>query len=355
MGVGGEKRRGGLRRIAASGLLAAGLVLLVAVIVDSSGADRALAAGSSCKPAADIEAIVDDSGSMVESDPNRLRVQAMDLLINALDSRTSLGAIEFGSSIDPSTPAADVVFPAEPIGPNAAAMKTALDTTIQGDAGGTDYNAAFDTARAANPSAAARIFLTDGGHNADAYRDTHLNPPPQPQTPTYVIGFSAGLSLPEDQARLAKIASDTGGEYFPLPDSSALQSVMSRIETVLSCQTAPRQFTDELAAGQSKPHSVSIGASTKAVQIILSWTSPLDKFRLSGLRLIGKAGPIAVAPRLKKPGKLKVSEASGATFTVIKVSGLRKGRLSFRVRAASLGSGSARATLTTQVGQASHR
>ena len=79
-------------------------------------------------------------------------------------------------------------------------MKSALDTMIQADNGGTDYNVAFDTARAANPGAAARIFLTDGGHNAGTYNNTHLNPAPQAQTPTYVIGFSAGLSAPADQA-----------------------------------------------------------------------------------------------------------------------------------------------------------
>jgi hypothetical protein len=234
-------------------------------------------------------------------------------------------------------------------------MKAALDTQIQADAGGTDYNAAFETGRAANPGADARIFLTDGGHNAGAYNDTHLNPAPQGQTPTYVIGFSAGLSLPDDQARLAKIASDTGGKYFPLPDSSSLQSVMNQIETVLSCQTSPRQFTDDLGQGQSKPHTIAVGASTKSVQITLTWTSPLDKFKVSGLRLVGKGGPIAVAPRLKKPRKLKVSEARGTTFAVLKVSGLRKGSLRFRVRAASIASGAGTVTLTTQVGQTSHR
>jgi hypothetical protein len=343
-----------VHRTTASILLAAGLLFLVGALADSGRAAGAPAAGS-CTPVTNAEAIVDDSGSMVVTDPNRLRVQALDLLINALSSKTNLGAIEFGSSFESATPSADVVFPTEPIGPNAAAMKTALDESIQGDAGGTDYNAAFDTARAANPGAQARIFLTDGGHNAGTYNDTHLNPPPQSQTPTYVVGFSAGLSLPEDQARLAKIASDTGGRYFPLPDSSALQSVMGQIEAELSCQSAPRQFTDELGQGQSKAHSVAIGASTKAVQITLTWASPLDRFKLSGLRLVGKHGPIAVAPRPKKPRKLKVSESTSTTFTMLKVSGLRKGTLHFKVKAAVIGSGEPKVTLTTQVGQSAHR
>src|SRR6478735_4574136 len=147
-------------------------------VVAGAQAPRAHAAAA-CTPAANIEAIIDDSGSMAITDQNRLRVQAMDLLINALGSGTTLGAIEFGSAEDfttPPTPAADPVFTPEPVGPSAAAMKSALDTAIQADNGATDYNAAFNTARAANPGAQARIFLTDGGHDEGPYTNTHLNP-----------------------------------------------------------------------------------------------------------------------------------------------------------------------------------
>ena len=264
--------------------LIVGAAIVAAALAPSSG-QAVSARAAACTPVKNVEAIIDDSGSMTVSDSNRLRVQAMDLLINALPDGTQLGAIQFGSSFDPATPSASVVFPVEAIGPNAAAMKSALDTQIQGDDGGTDYNAAFDTGRAANPGAGARIFLTDGGHNSGTYNNTHLNPAPQAQTPTYVIGFSAGLAGPDDQARLAKIASDTGGRYFPLPDSSALQSVMNEIETTLSCQTPPKTFNDSLAQGKSKAHTVKVGSKSKSAQLALSWTSPLDKFTISGIKV----------------------------------------------------------------------
>ena len=272
--------------------------------------------------------------------------------LNALDAKTTLGAIEFGSSFDPATPSADVVFPAEPVGPNAASMKAALDTKIQADAGGTDYNAAFDTARAANPGAQARIFLTDGGHNAGTYNDTHLNPAPQAQTPTYVVGFSTGLSLPEDQARLAKIATDTGGRYFPLPDSSALQAVLNEIETTLTCQSAPRTFLDGLAQGKSKTHSVTIAGKSRSAQLALSWTSPLDQFKISGLRIVRHGKVVATAARKRK---LKVKVRTGSTFAVVKLSHLAKGGLRFKVKATRIGSGQPKVTLTTQVSQSRRR
>src|SRR4051794_6216767 len=330
------------------GVVLGGLVVAAVAAAPSSADDGGARAAAACAKATNIEAIVDDSASMTITDTNRLRVQAMDLLINALDPGTQLGAVEFGSSFDPSVPSADVVFPVEPVGANAAAMKSALDVKIVGDAGSTDYNAAFDTGRAADPGARARIFLTDGGHNAGDYHDTHLNPAPQAQTPTYVIGFSAGLGQPEDQARLQKIASDTGGKYFPLPDASALQSVMNDIETTLTCQSAPKTFKDSLAQGKTKAHNVPLGKKAKSAQIALSWPSPLDRFKITGVRILRGGKVVARAAKVRK---LKVKVHKGSTFAVVKVTHLVKGKLRFAVKATKIGSGAPKVTLTTQVSQ----
>jgi hypothetical protein len=338
-----------MRRVARtlSGVAIAALLTMGAA---TSGAAAAPTASAACTPASNIEAIVDDSISMEFTDPNRLRVQAMNLLIDTLGKGTTLGAVEFGSE-GFETPAADTVFPPQPVGPNGNAMRTALDQKIHADNGATDYNAAFAQSDADNPGANARIFLTDGGHDVGTYNEGHL----LHNVPTYVIGFG-GIAAGEDQARLQKIAADTGGQYFPLKDSAQLQSVMNTIEAALTCQTPPRQFTDLLGKGQSKTHSVAIGAASKSVQITLTWTSPLDKFKLSGLRLVNKGHLLAVASRPgKKPGKLKVTRTLSSTFAVIKVSHLHKGQLSFAVKAAKVGSGEPKVSLTTQVGQSSHK
>jgi hypothetical protein len=308
-----------------------------------------LAQASACSKATNIEAIVDDSGSMSITDDSRLRVQAMNLLIDTLDPATQLGAVEFGSGIPGYIPGADTLFPPEAVGANASAMRTALDQKIKADNGATDYNAAFAQSDADNPGADARIFLTDGGHDIGTYNESHL----AHSVPTYVIGFG-GIVLPADQARLKKIAADTGGSYYPLKDASQLQSVMNSVEAALTCQTPPVQFSDLLAAGQSKSHSVAIGASTKAIQLTLTWANPLDSFKISGLRLTGRKGRLlAVASR--KPRKLKVTRKASSTFTVLTVSGLSKGRLRFSVKATKVGSGAPKASLTTQVSQSSRR
>lgn len=321
-------------------------LLAVAVAAAPSGVAAGATGSAGCTPKSNIEAIVDDSGSMGFTDANRLRVQAMDLLINALPTQTQLGAVEFGSELF-EKPAADTVFPPEPVGANAGAMKSALDAAIQADNGATDYNGAFAKADADDPTSQARIFLTDGGHDEGEYKEAHL----AHNVPTYVVGFSSGLAAPEDQARLQKIATDTGGRLFELEDSSSLQATMTKIEAALTCQTPPREFSDLLKEGQVKIHSVPVGASTKNLQIVLSWTSSLDKFKLSGLRLIAKGKVVAAArPKVRK---LQVKKESGQTFLVAKVSGLHKGTLRFSVKAAKIGSGEPKVKLTTQVGRGS--
>jgi hypothetical protein len=310
----------------------------------AAGAARAHASAG-CAPATNIEAIIDDSGSMAGTDANTLRVKGLKLLINTLGAGTSLGAVEFGGSFSSSTPSADTVFKPEPVGPNAAAMEAALESKIKADNGTTDYNAAFAQSDADNPTAQARIFLTDGGHNVGTYDNGHL----MHKVPTYVIAFSPGVADTEAQNRLKTIAGDTGGQFYPLSDSSQLQAVMNSIGAALTCQTLSQTFNDVLAAGASKLHAVSIGGNTKAIQLALTWVSPLDRFSISNLRLVNHGQTVARASRRIR--KLKVKTSTSPTFTVLKVSGLGKGRLSFRVKATAIGSGAAKATLTTQVSQ----
>lgn len=319
-------------------LLAGMAAGLLAIGIAAPGAGAATA-GTSCTKATNIEAIIDDSISMEFTDADRLRVQAMNLLIDTLSPGTQLGAVEFGSAgYENNPPAADTVFSPQPVGSGAAAMRTALDEKIRADNGATDYNAAFAQSDADNPAADARILLTDGGHDVGTYNEAHL----VHNVRTYVIGFG-GIAAGEDQERLKKIATDGGGHYFPIKDAAQLQAVMNTIEAALTCQTPPRQFIDLLGKGQSKTHSIAIGAKTKSIQITLTWTSALDKFKISGLKLINK-GP-----------KLKISRKVSSTFTVLQVSHLHKGRLNFKVRAAKVGSGEPKVSLTTQVSQSARK
>lgn len=324
--------------------LLTGLGLAAVAAVPSAGADGAHAAAG-CKPVSNIEAIVDDSGSMAITDPNRLRVSALDLLIETPGNEAiTFGAVEFGGAIfTEAEPDADTVFGPAPIGPNAKAMEAALSEKIKADNGLTDYNAAFAKAKADDPGAQAWIFLTDGGHDVGEYQNGHRGGPP-----TYVIGFSSAISGPDGE-RLRQIATETKGRYFPQTDSSNLQSVVNQIGTTLMCQSPPRTFKDAFTKpGASKAHSVAVGPKAHSAQLTLSWGSPLDAFTISQLQEVRKGKLVAVAAKRRK---LKVVTRQGSTFLVVKVSKLVPGTLRFKVKATKIGSGAPKVSLTTQVTQ----
>src|SRR5207248_6487770 len=159
----GEVKQMKRRRKGLPATLAAAIAATIALPNGATAAAPRAHASAGCTPATNIEAIIDDSGSMAGTDSNTLRGKGLKLLIKTLSSGTLLGAVEFGGSFLSSTPSADTVFLPQAVGANAAAMETALDTKIKADNGSTDYNAAFAQSDADDPNAQARLFLTDGG------------------------------------------------------------------------------------------------------------------------------------------------------------------------------------------------
>jgi hypothetical protein len=212
-------------------LAATATIVVLGIAVASSGADvSASALGSAaCAPATSIEAIVDDSGSMGDADPDNLRVTALDILIDApANASLTLGALEFGST-------ASTLFKPQTIGSSAGAMKAVLADRIDYADLFTNYNAAFSLAKTENPGAGARIFLTDGGHDVGAYLKGHRGGPP-----TYVLGIGIGAPGTDSNAnQLQQIATDTGGTYYTAVTSASLPGVMNDIQAKLSCTGAP--------------------------------------------------------------------------------------------------------------------
>ena len=147
----------------------------VAAVAALSAALGAPAANAACTPKTNLEAIIDDSGSMSFSDPTDLRIRAMELLIDTQgNEKRTLGAVEFGTDAAP-------LFGPGLIGQNAAAFKAAMGPALIEDGGGTDYNKAFAAAAAHNANATGRIFLTDGAHTAfDPYANGHRGRPARP-------------------------------------------------------------------------------------------------------------------------------------------------------------------------------
>jgi hypothetical protein len=295
------------------------------------------AANAACIPKSNLEAIIDDSGSLSYSDPSDLRIRAMELLIDTQgNEKRTLGAVEFGSD-------AATLFGPGLIGQSAAAFKAALNAALVEDGGGTDYNAAFAAAGSHNPAATARIFLTDGEHTAfDPYANGHQGGPP-----TYVIGLGAGTPGGPSDTLLKQIASDTGGLYRRADDAGAMQAAMFDLNSAIACQTPPKRFSDTFTkVGHGEAHTVKVPSRINTAQFALTWTNSADAFTIGSFRIIRRGKVVA---RSAKVRKLKVSRRRGSTFSTVRVTGLVPGKLRFSVRATKLSSPGTPVSLTTQV------
>ena len=296
-------------------------------------------AQGTCVVANNIEAIIDDSGSMRTTDFGLLRVRGMKLFL-ANNEKKTLGAVEFGSD------AARLFPPAVIAPPLQAGMEALLDQRIKGDNVSTDYNAAFGLARIENPRAAARIFLTDGGHTDGPYLNGHRGGPP-----TYVVGFGS-VTTGEDGNRLRQIAAETRGKVYLQTDAQDLQGVFEEITAALNCQAVPKRFSDNFnTTGQTKRHSLTIPRGTRSVRFTLSWLNPADSFTIERFRITRKGKLVAKS----KARKLKVTRRRGLSFQTVKVSRLTRGKLTFRVKASKLAFPGAQVKLTTQATRSRRR
>jgi hypothetical protein len=303
-----------------------GLVTLAATAVVATGASGsapATGAQGGCTVKKNVEAIIDDSGSMSITDFNELRVQAMNLLMSTPgNERKTLGAIQFGTD-------ATSLFDPAPIGPNRTRFSQTLGQQIQADDGGTDYNNAFDLAKTHNPGADARIFLTDGAHSG-TYNEGHKGGPT-----THVIGLGSSIQG-EDNARLQRIADETGGIYRKANEAGELQAAMNDIGSEINCSQAPVDYTDTFKKTGSKSHVLRVPAGIRSVNFALSWANSGDKFDIGSFRVVrnGKT----VARKAAKVRRLKVRKRTGATFVTVKVSKMVRGKLRFKVSAKRLSS-----------------
>jgi hypothetical protein len=317
----------------------------------------ATAAVPGCTPATNVEAIIDDSGSMTVTDMGRLRFNAMQLFI-AQNPQDTLGAVKFGTN-------ASVIFPPMPVGGqisgNAPAMVSALDGAIQANAGSTNYVDAFTTAHGSDPGAQARIFLTDGGQNIKNIDQS--NDHQGWGGPVYVIGLTIGAPGQgnPDADRLQRIATDTGGQYFPnvsstgtsgVPNTS-LQDVMATVSSTLACKGAPvtTQISSLQSTGQTSTQSAKVQPGAKNAQLAVNWGNSNNQYRVTKVlqRLHGHTIASANVPpastasaaahhrKPKKPSKLTVQATAGPTFETLNVSGLKSGgTLQYVVRATTV-------------------
>jgi len=305
--------------------LVAATALATAILVSPASARVHAAA---CTPLSNVEAIVDDSGSMAATDSNVLRGQAVKLIITKQAQSQpgfTFGAVSFGD------PDVHTLFAPGAVGSNKTNMINSL-ASLNADDGGTNYGLGFNQAAADNPNRQANIFMTDGENFGD--------PVPLPQPPTYVIGFGDSNATPDNVAALQNIASSTGGQYYPQTSSAKLVSVVNGILAQITCQSQPQTFNHTFTkVGQSFNRAVTIGGKTKSADFVVSYPTKDDLFSFSASLFVhGKKVAASTAKRHRhKVKKLKVTIVRSETFFTAHVRGLKRGKLKFRIKAKKLG------------------
>ncbi len=254
----------------------------------------------------DVTAILDDSGSTKSTDPNKERARAMQLFINRDLAHRRAGSLlvrAAGAQLVPPRTLTSVEFgstgktihgPTQITKSAAPGLIKSIFAAMKADENLTNYNAAFDQAKAANsalPRATtaggtsigppnAVIFNTDGGHNVGIYANGHR------PTETHVIGLNVtppdppGIDPENHIARLKRIASETGGSFDDVKDPVDLNLAMNRVFNSLSCLQAPQEKTKKL-------HKVDPGKTFKLM------TYPVKKAKVIHVL-------VALKPQFKK-------------------------------------------------------
>ncbi len=287
----------------------------------------------------DLAAIVNLSGSMSGNDPTNRRREAVSLLIDLAGQGDRL----VGSGFDDGF---REIFPRTTIAgaSTKASLKSAARRKI-GNFGGTDYDIGMSnafTALSADPLTPAvpksAIFLTDGAHNG-TYDNSHLrfafNGTGTPW-PICVVQLGRGFQASDD-ARLKRIASETGGTYAKAPNNAQLEDLYFQCRGKSSGATTLLKKTNTFRIGQSRIYSRKVAKGQRSATFFLSWG--VGKYRVQLVQPGGRLFTRSVGT--------KVRFVSGKTSSFFQVQQPKTGL--WRLRVTRLKTGAVTDTATTTV------
>ncbi|MFD0586528.1 VWA domain-containing protein [Paenibacillus sp. GCM10027627] len=177
------------------------------------------------KKVRDIVLVIDNSGSMSETDPQNERYAAAKGLIAEMDKEKRVAVVTF-------TDSAEVLMPFVSVGTEAekAAVYEAIDSIVPTD-GGTNYSAALSLALQVNSEKeyASRgtmvILLSDGFSESSIVEQ--LEQFRNEKIALHTIGLKMGNN--QGIALLKDIASSTGGRYYDVSKSDGLSAAFRDI------------------------------------------------------------------------------------------------------------------------------
>lgn len=220
--------------------------------------------------ALDVALVIDSSGSMKETDRTDLRKRAADLFIDLVGRGDLVTVVDFDDTVkmlaDGSSDRAEL---------HAAVAR--IDS-----AGKTDISGGLARAHEAlsSRSTAARkaaLLLSDGAHTVGSFDAAAVDRFRRSGWPV----FAVGLSGQADEALLARIARETGGEYFRAADAQVLQKIFNVISTRVKGAAAVKIIHGLIGLGEELTRFFDVDASQRNLLISLFWPGSTLGMRLT--------------------------------------------------------------------------
>ena len=195
------------------------------------------------KPVKNVVMVIDDSGSMTQSDPNNSRYSAAKELVKRMDYDNQVAVVTFNHE-------AAVVLPLTPISEpqNREKVLTAIDN-LETTEGGTNISGAISEALqvidadSKKNQGAMVILLSDGVSNFETERE--LQSYVERGITVNTIGL--GMADPTGSYLLQDIAKATGGQYYDVTDAALLGNVFQQIYDRLGDRTLLTERSDATA------------------------------------------------------------------------------------------------------------
>lgn len=230
-------------------------------------AARRLAAFLGTPPdALDVALVIDESLSMLRTDPEWLRLAAAKAFVDHARQSTRIGHIALVAFND----RCRTLVPLTPVSQPEPLYQAIQRISAMGQ---TDMDAALAEAqklleRSPSPNKVA-ILLSDGKDEPGAYENAH-RAWAERRWPVYTIG----LSKLADAETLQRIASDTGGDYHCSPTNAELRDIFNKISVTLHNKVAIRSRTLRLQANVPAEDPLLVDETVSALTLSLGTAEP---------------------------------------------------------------------------------
>jgi len=254
-----------MQRVAIAVGVILGTVLAVIAVGGSGNRPSQARAADACTPPTKLGVvfILDNSGSMGSTDPERLRATAAGVGLDQMPDGAQAAVSGFDNF------GAEILPPTELHGDRGILKQKILSGTFDG--GGTDYEQAFLEAQrqldALSPDVDKRavVFLSDGEPNTTSYTaDRQIA---DDGTPIYTIGFGSAPG-----AELNAIAARSGGQSFLVRSAGDAQYAFARVISLLTCDAEKTTDTFDLDPGETKTVDFDVDPSDEEFRALAAWS-----------------------------------------------------------------------------------